>query len=197
MPESLPGGLFSTKPTDKRPGVGSNWLDYKVTFWISGSCRLFGYLWIRLTLLWLMILGETIPNGLNPNGQWFGDGSSWFFRRIRSLWSRIRRTMVFMDLRLFTFWEVEIPPQKNHAISIGKLMINCWMMLDVAFFFTLNLRRSPFLGWFWPHIPLPAGDFHPFLDARGLGRSATGRIRTTGGVPGIQDDLHDGDLWAV
>lgn len=40
------------------------------------------------------------------------------------------------------------PPKKNHAISIGKLMINCWMMLDVAFFFTLNLRRTPFLGWF-------------------------------------------------
>ena len=135
VPESLPGGLFSTKPTDKRPGVRVKLIglqSHLLNFWFLQT------LWISLDQIdpfygwWFW--EKPSPMGLIPNGQWFGDGSSWFFRRIRSLWSRIRRTMVFMDLRLFTFWEVEIPPQKNHAISIGKLMINCWMMLDVAFF---------------------------------------------------------------
>ena len=108
-----------------------------------------------------------------------------------------QKAMIFMDLRLFTFWEVEIPPQKKSCHFNRETYDKLLDDVGCGFFFTLNLRRSPFLGWFWPHIPLPAGDFHPFLDARGLGRSATGRIRTTGGVPGIQDDLHDGDLWAV
>ena len=54
------------------------------------------------------------------------------------------------------------PPKKNHAISIGKLMINCWMMLDVAFFFHLKFEEDPIFGLvLTPHTPT-SRRFSPF-----------------------------------
>jgi hypothetical protein len=114
-----------------------------------------------------MILGETIPNGLNPKWSMIW---GWFI----VVFSTTDPELVESDPALVvhddlhgpeTFYILrsgDPPPKKNHAISIGKLMINCWMMLDVAFFFHLKFEEDPIFGLvLTPHTPT-SRRFSPF-----------------------------------